>query len=167
MTRWGLLLRAVNVGGNNRVPMGELRALLADLGHADVRTFLNSGNATFGSARTDARELADEVEEGLRVRLGVDVRGTVVATERLRAMAEQVPADLQGYVVVCVLFDAPDPEAVAALEGWEPETVRGGDGVLYVAYDTVQGSRLTTALIEKRLGVGATARTPATLLKMV
>lgn len=74
---------------------------------------------------------------------------------------------LFGHVLVSVLFDPADPERVAALEAWEPEVVRGGDGVLYLSYERVQGSKLTTALIEKRLGVGTTARTPATLTKML
>jgi hypothetical protein len=56
---------------------------------------------------------------------------------------------------------------VRALTAWEPETVRAGDGCLYLAYERVQGSKLTNALIEKRLGVATTARTPATLHKVL
>ena len=41
------LLRGINVGKNNRVPMATLRDLLAGLGYTDVRTHLNSGNAVF------------------------------------------------------------------------------------------------------------------------
>ena len=167
MTRWVLLLRAVNVGGNNKVPMAALRELLADLGHTDVATYLNSGNATFTSARADARELADEVEAALTARLGVSVRARVLSTERVASLVAGVPADLDGYVLVCVLFDVPDPAAVTALEAWEPETVRGGDGAVYVSSERVQGTKLTNALMEKRLGVGITARTPATLQKLL
>lgn len=167
MTGWALLLRAVNVGGNNKVPMADLRDLLGDLGHTEVRTYLNSGNATFDSDRSDARALADEVEAGLLQRLGVDVRATVLSRDAVAALVEAVPSDVEGYVLVCVLFDQPAPDAVEALETWGPETVRGGAGCLYLAYENVQGSKLTTALIEKRLGVGATARTPATLRKLL
>ncbi|HEY3547327.1 MAG TPA: DUF1697 domain-containing protein [Propionicimonas sp.] len=45
MTRkaYAALLRGINVGGNKTLPMAELRALLAELGHGDVRTYLQSG----------------------------------------------------------------------------------------------------------------------------
>mgnify|MGYP003296436926 CR=1 FL=1 len=49
MSSWVLLLRAVNLGPRNKLKMADLRALLGDLGHDDVRTLLNSGNAVFGS----------------------------------------------------------------------------------------------------------------------
>lgn len=47
MARFAAMLRGVNVGKARRVPMAELRQLLADWGAADVKTLLNSGNATF------------------------------------------------------------------------------------------------------------------------
>lgn len=167
MTRWVLLLRAVNVGGNNKVPMASLRAVLEQLGHTEVRTYLNSGNATFHSSGEDPRALAADVEAALEASLGVSVRAVVRSTADVAAMVDAVPVDLQGYVLVNVLFGVPEAAALAALEQWEPETVRAGDGCLYLAYERVQGSKLTSSLIEKRLGVGATARTPATLRKLL
>ncbi len=50
MPRYVALLRGVNVGGNKKVPMADLRELLVGLGYTDVRTHLNSGNAVFSSA---------------------------------------------------------------------------------------------------------------------
>ena len=43
------LIRGINVGKSNRIAMADLKSLLTDLGHADVRTLLNSGNAVFRS----------------------------------------------------------------------------------------------------------------------
>ena len=54
MPRHLALLRAVNVGGRNKVPMAELRALAGDLGYASVRTYIASGNLIFHSENTDA-----------------------------------------------------------------------------------------------------------------
>jgi uncharacterized protein (DUF1697 family) len=162
-----LLLRAVNVGGRNSLPMAELRRVLEDLGHGDVKTYLNSGNATFTSAKRDARKLADGVEAALDKELGLSVRAVVLSTQDVKAMIEAVPDNLEGYVLVSVLFGVPDPVGLQALSSWEPETVRPGDGCLYLAYPKVQGSKLTNALIEKRLAVGTTARTPTTLGKLL
>lgn len=64
MTSWALLIRGINVGGRNTLAMADLRALLTDLGHRDVRTFLNSGNATFTSRRSARAAMTAEVEDG-------------------------------------------------------------------------------------------------------
>jgi uncharacterized protein (DUF1697 family) len=82
-------------------------------------------------------------------------------------MVDAVPEDLEGYVVVSVLFDVPDPGGLQEIQGWEPETVRVGDGCLYLSYEQVQGSKLTNARLEKVLGVRTTTRTPSTLRKLL
>lgn len=166
VVRWILLLRAVNLGPRNKLAMADLRRVLEDLGHRDVKTYLNSGNATFEAAGT-AKQHAEAVETALQEDLGLSVRAVVRRTADIRAMLERVPDDVDGYVVVVVLFDRPPATALKELEAWEPETVRAGEGCLYVAYDRVQGTKLTNALIERRLDVAATARTPATLRKLL
>ena len=61
MTSYAALLRAVNLGPHNKVPMSELRTLLTKLGMKDPQTLLQSGNAVF---RSDL-EVAEEVERRL------------------------------------------------------------------------------------------------------
>jgi uncharacterized protein (DUF1697 family) len=160
-----LLLRAVNLGPRNKLAMADLRRVLEGLGYDDVRTYLNSGNATFEAGGT-AVQHARDVEAALTEELGLSVRAVVRRTSDITAMLDALPP-LQGYVTVVVLFDKPPAAALKELEAWEPETVRAGKGCLYVGYERVQGSKLTNALIEKRLGVAATARTPDTLRKLL
>lgn len=166
--RWALLLRAVNVGGNNAVPMKDLAALLTGLGHEDVRTYLNTGNATFTSGRRSAAGLAREVEDGLRERLGADVRAWVGADADLQAVLDDLP-DLPGYVTCNVLFDRPAAGALAAFldSDWAPEHVAGTQRCVYVGYVQAGRTKLTNARIEKALGVSCTARTPATLRRLL
>lgn len=167
MTRGVLLLRAVNVGGNNKLPMAELKRLLEGLGHGDVKTYLNSGNATFTSAKRSAAKLAGDIERVLETELGLSVRAVVLRTADLTRMVDAVPEDLDGYVVVNVLFGVPDPLGLKEIQQWEPETVRAGEGCLYISFPGVAGTKLTNTVIEKRLGVSTTARTPATLRKLL
>lgn len=47
--RYSLLLRGVNVGGNHKVPMADLRAYLSQIGLVDVTSYINSGNLFFSS----------------------------------------------------------------------------------------------------------------------
>ncbi len=168
--RWVLLLRAVNVGGRNTVPMVDLRALLEGLGHTEVRTVLNSGNAVFTSRQRSAVSIAVAVEAGLQDRLGVDVRACVRTPAQLQVALDGLPGDLPAtsYVVVCVLFEEPESLAPVLEHVWPDEQVRAGDGVLYLAYGAgVHSSKLTAGWLERRLGVATTARTPATLRKLI
>jgi uncharacterized protein (DUF1697 family) len=166
-----LLLRAVNLGPHNKLAMADLRQLLTDLGHGDVRTFLNSGNATFTSRKRSPKVIASEIEDGLRGRLELDVRACVRTTAEIAAAVEAVPGDLGGYLVVTVLFDRPKPGALEEVldRDWSPEVVRGNDQVLYLSFSPggVQSSKLQNATLEKMLGVSCTARTPATLRKVL
>jgi uncharacterized protein (DUF1697 family) len=51
VSRYAALLRGINVGGNKKILMADLRALLSGLGHADVVTYLQSGNAVWTAIR--------------------------------------------------------------------------------------------------------------------
>ena len=172
MSGWALLLRAVNLGPRNKLAMADLRALLADLGHEDVRTFLNSGNAVFSTTKRSRPRMVKEIEGGLKDRHGLAVRATLRTLPELEASLDAMPAAIArgNYVLLAFLLDKPTAAAVKDLEGWDvsPERLALGDGVVYVAYDgAMHASKLSNAALEKRLGVGATARTPATVRKLL
>jgi len=172
VTRWLLLLRGVNVGRSNRIAMADLRTLLADLGHGDVRTFLNSGNATFTSRRRGRGALVAEVEAGLRDRHGLDVGVTVRTAEEVQEALDALPDQVaaSAYVLVTFLLAPPDRKALAGLADWDtdPDLVVPGDGVVYLGYaGPMHASKLQNATLEKRLGVRSTARTPETLRRML
>ena len=75
-----VLLRAVNVGGRNRLPMTALADVLVDAGCGEVRTYLQSGNAV---VRAEPAGLAERVEAGLADRVGLSVRVLVRTGEEL------------------------------------------------------------------------------------
>jgi uncharacterized protein (DUF1697 family) len=83
------LLRGINVGGRNRVAMADLREIVASLGHADVATYIQSGNVVFTSAPVGTAELADALEQAIAGQLGVRP-GVVVLTrdELARVIAD-------------------------------------------------------------------------------
>jgi uncharacterized protein (DUF1697 family) len=166
--RWVLLLRAVNLGPTNKLPMKDLKALLEGLGHTDVQTYLNSGNATFESPKRSAQGLAEEIEGRIAADLGLSVRVCVRTDAAIRQAVDEAPA-LDGYVVCSILFDRPSAAALKAFleTDWSPEVVRGNDQVLYLGFQNAAKTKLTNAKIEKALGVGTTARTPATLRKLL
>ena len=69
MTVWVALLRAVNVSGVNSLPMGAFRDLLTGLGLADVRTYIQSGNAVFRSDLT-GEVLRARIADGVLAKFG-------------------------------------------------------------------------------------------------
>jgi uncharacterized protein (DUF1697 family) len=166
-----LLLRAVNLGPRNKLAMADLRAVLTELGHGDVRTYLNSGNATFTSSKRSAKVLAADIEQALEQRLDLAVRACVRTTAQVAAAVEAVPPDLDGYVVVTFLFDKPKAADLQAVldRDWSPDVVRGADEYLYLCFPpkTMNSSKLQNATLEKLLGVSCTSRTPDTLRKLL
>jgi uncharacterized protein (DUF1697 family) len=168
------LLRGINVGGRNRVAMSELRELLGALGFAGAKSLLQSGNLVFESDGRTATELERLLEVATARRLDVtadylvrsaDEWQTMVAGNPFPEEAERDP----GHLVVMFLKTAPRAEDVqalqAAIEG--PERIRAEGKHLYVAYAAGIGrSKLTSTLIEKKLGVRGTGRNWNTVLKL-
>jgi uncharacterized protein (DUF1697 family) len=168
------LLRGVNVGGHQAVAMPELRDLLTQLGFSDARSLLQSGNLVF---RGDSRAgvdleslLATEAETRLGIRTDFIVRSAkkwreVVAHNPFRKEAERDPS----HLVVMFLksaTNAKDVKAVqAAIAG--SEIIRAHGRHLYIVYpDGIGRSRLTNALLEKKLGIRGTARNWNTVMKL-
>jgi uncharacterized protein (DUF1697 family) len=174
VTTYIALLRGINVGGQKRVAMQDLRELLTSLGHGDVATYLQSGNAVFTSRRGDGARLAAEIEEQIAIRLNLDVPvmvrtrddvARVVAANPLPEATSQ-PAQLH----VAFLAANPKPDGFSTLEPsqFPDEDIRLGDGVLYIWYRNGVGrSKLTNDVLERRLGVATTLRNWNTVTKLV
>ena len=174
MTIYVALLRGINVGGHKQVAMADLRDLLTQVGFVDARSLLQSGNLVFRSdARTGSgleRLLETETENRLGLRTDWFVRTAqewqaVVAHNPFRREAERDPARL----LVIFLKEAPEVKSVKGLQAaiTGPEIVRAAGKHAYLVYPNGVGrSRLTNALIERKLGTSATGRNWNTVLKL-
>ncbi len=89
------LLRGINVGGNHRVPMADLRTSFEAAGMAHVTTYINTGNVLFDTrdAFADPDTLAADIETSLRRDFGFPIPVLVVTDEALAAVAAAIPAD--------------------------------------------------------------------------
>jgi uncharacterized protein (DUF1697 family) len=94
MPRFAALLRGVNVGKGNRVLMVEFRRLLEELGYADVRTLLNSGNAVFASAARGGTEHSRAISAALLANFGVSTLVIVKSAAELGAIIKGNPIHL-------------------------------------------------------------------------
>lgn len=168
------LLRAVNVAGHGKVPMADLRECAQSIGLARPATILASGNLLFDRAALDPagheRQLEGALEHQFGLRTDVFVRDAVdwreiVDGNPFRRQAEHDPAHL---VLLC-LKAAPDPARVAALQSAVTghERIEAAGRHAYVVYpDGIGDSRLTTAVIEAKLGTRATGRNWNTVCKI-
>jgi len=168
------LLRAVNLPGHNKIGMADLRQLLAALGMRDVRSLLQSGNLVFRSEVHAAKQLEHALEHSAAKRFGLEtdffVRTatdwkTIVAGNPFPDEAERDPS----HLLVMFLKEAPSREDVTALQSAIKgrEVVRAKGRHAYIVYpDGVGRSRLTNALIERRLGTRGTGRNWSTVLKL-
>ncbi|MFE5791878.1 DUF1697 domain-containing protein [Streptomyces sp. NPDC056503] len=176
-TTYALLLRGINVGGRRKLPMAELRALLEGLGHGDVRTYLQSGNAVFSTDEdTPEDTLAAAVEREIERRLGFTCDCLVRDGAYLAAVAEACPfpaGDLEGKQLHAVYYSAPvAPDRFAAVdtEAHRPESFALGDRVMYLyTPDGLGRSKLAEAVLRPSLNKGlvATARNWNTVRKLV
>ena len=82
------LLRGINVGGNNIVPMAELRADLEALGLAPVRTYIQSGNVLFTTDAVAGPALEADVERVLEERFGTAIMTVVRSRDDLAAVID-------------------------------------------------------------------------------
>jgi uncharacterized protein (DUF1697 family) len=154
------LPRAINLGPHKKVAMADLRTLAAELGFADVRTILNSGNVVFTSGLS-AGKLESLLETEAASRIGLDTEWFVrsgadwkkiVASNPFKAFAKRDPAHLM--VHLCKSTPA------LKITGQGREQVKAKGREIYVTYpDSIGTSKL-------KLGVVSTARNWNTVLKI-
>jgi uncharacterized protein (DUF1697 family) len=159
--RWVVLLRAVNLGARNKVPMAQLRSLLEESGFRDVRTYIASGNVLLDGPRSGAT-VARELERIVAAEFGVETTAIVRKPAELASLVGAHPfgRDTSRSQVV-FLAGKPTAEAAARLAEADHSPDRGivvGKDV-YVQYGAgAQNARLSAARLERLLGVQATHR---------
>lgn len=167
--RWIVLLRAVNLGARNKVPMAKLRSLLEDVGYRDVRTYIASGNVLFDGPRSGAA-VSRELERIVADSFGVDTIAIVRKPAELAAVVGAHPFGrdtARSHVVF--LAKRPTAKAVESLAEADhspDRAVVAGEDV-YVQYGAgVQNARLSAARLERLLGVAATHRNWRTVVAL-
>jgi uncharacterized protein (DUF1697 family) len=173
VNQWILLLRGINVGGNNPLPMASLKQLLVDLGCEDVQTYIASGNVVLTSPHGAADKLCNEVSAEIEKSHGFapDITALTVAEFAELAQgnpykaAQDEPKSLHLYVL------AAPPAATAAAEleqlAANGEQIALTDRCLYLHAPNGIGRSKLVAGAEKTLGVSATGRNWRTVTKLL
>lgn len=157
------LLRAINVGGHNKLAMKDLVAVFADLSCTDVRTYIQSGNVVFRASPKVLDALERKAQEAIEVRFGLSVPIVLRSASELEAVASSNPfskADPKS-LFVGFLRDRPGAGRIAALD---PERSKGDEFVvrgreIYIRFGAgAAQTKLTVAWFDKELATVTTMR---------
>ena len=181
------LLRGINVGGRNKVPMADLREVVTSLGHADVSTYIQSGNVLFSTADTDTAKLAAALESAIEDRFGIWSSVVVLSRDELAGVlaANPYPDEPNPRLVHVVFLNATPAsdlltrisaagDAVAA-KGSRDTVQAAGRALFLHTPDGFGTSELAQTLFKiisppakaKKHGLAATARNWATATKLL
>jgi len=181
------LLRGINVGGRNKVPMADLREVVASLGHTGVTTYIQSGNVLFDTAETDTARLAAALETAIGDRFGIWASVVVLSRDELAGVLAANPyQDEPNPKLVHVVFlnaDLPADlldriaaaESAAAAKG-SRDTVRVVGRALFLhtpdGFGTSELAQVLFRIIspptkQGKQGPAATARNWATSTKLL
>jgi uncharacterized protein (DUF1697 family) len=160
------LLRAVNLGPHNRISMADLKAVAEGCGFSGARTLLQSGNLVFEAKAKASAALEKVLEGALAKELGLKTPVVVRSAAEWRAALDENPFPNEAksdpsHLVVMSLKAKCDKTALTelsrAIVGRE-QVKMSGQQLYFVYPDGIGESKLTAALIEKKIGVVGTAR---------
>lgn len=171
------LLRGINVGGRNLVPMSELAACFRDAGYTDVRTYIQSGNVVFTADPATGPRLESALEGMLERRFGIPITVVVRSRDELEATVSAAPVDHGSADLRSDVFFLKHPltaeEALAQLPELRAgvDSMAPGPGALYFSrVAACAGESRIAAFMGKAVFRRMTARnwrTTTTLLRML
>lgn len=149
------LLRGINVGGKNKLPMNVLVEMFAEAGCKDVRTYIQSGNVLFNASRSVSTRVPDQITAQIAERLGYRTPVILRSIEQFRDVTRHNPFLEAGASLetLYVMFLADVPSALH-VEKLDPDRsppdafrVRGQEIYMHLP-DGVANSKLTNAYFD-------------------
>lgn len=173
MGRYIAFLRGINVSGQKKILMKDLRESLNNAGFTNVQTYIQSGNVVFEATSSKIGMLATQIEEAIKKDFGFDVPVLVKTQNELVEIMDRNPFavtadDKNQYFAL--LNKCAEPEMVQNLNAsdYPNEEFYITDACVYLNCKIGAGkAKLTNNLIEKKLKVTATTRNLKTMKKMI
>lgn len=168
------MLRGINVSGQNKIKMDDLRALMVRLGLTDVSTYIQSGNVIFTSPVNSSSDLAGDIEQRIAADLGLRVTVLLRAQDELANIIETNPFLPQGsdpaHLHVTFLTNPADRALLDRLDvpNTAPDEYRVRGHEIFLHCPRGYGrTKLNNAFWERRLRVAATTRNWNTVSKLL
>ncbi len=169
------LLRDINVGGQKKIKMAELKAQLAPLGFQYLQTYIQSGNIVFQFPETPPRELAEQIEQEILAGYGFEVPTLVKRLADMQEVIQKNPfvgARARDTTRLYVTFLHAQPEA-ARLEALQAEDylpeefIVQGQNLYFFSPIGYGRAKMNNNFFEKKLKLHATTRNWRTIHKLL
>ena len=145
-----VLLRGINVGGKNLIPMAELRRCFEGMGFEEVSTYIQSGNVLFRGSNVDE----GSIESQLNKAFGYPGRVVAISGRRFNAMVTKAPdwwgrTDTEKHNALFTLPGTTPGRVLAALPSpSDHEQIATAPGVIFWSGDK---NRLTRTMFVSKL----------------
>jgi uncharacterized protein (DUF1697 family) len=167
---WVALLRGINLGSRNAVPMAGLREVFEAAGCSAVSTYIRSGNVLFRKRARDRSDLTEQLEEDVAEAFGVSAIVVLRTFQEIAGIAGSHPFGSDtSHSLVAFLAEKPAQKNVRELAKLDvaPDRFHALGSEVYLHYPNgIQGARLSAAVLERRLGVRATVRNWRTVKRL-
>ncbi|WP_127137206.1 DUF1697 domain-containing protein [Flagellimonas oceanensis] len=167
------LLRGINVSGQKKIKMADLRHILEDSDLKNVKTYIQSGNIVFDSDQVDKDILQEKIAATIHQHFGFDVPTLVIQKNDVEQILNANPFSEEAEenkLYYVLLKSHPKDDLVKQFNQlqFEHEGFHMTDSCVYLFCKNGYGrAKLNNNLIEKKLGVEATTRNHKTMSKLL
>lgn len=170
------ILRGINVSGQKKIKMADLKSLYENEGFEDVTTYIQSGNVLFNSENRNLEEIKSIIESAIRENYKFDVPVDIRTKEEYQKIIDRCPYEEAKFeenatkVLVSFLSEEPSEDKRKQLEAIakNPEMLKVDGRVVYLYCPNGYGkSKLSNTFIESKLGLVSTTRNWKTVQKLL
>jgi len=169
------ILRGINVSGQKKIKMVDLKTLYKKIGFQDIQTYIQSGNVIFNSEQTDKKGIIEKIEEKISKQYGFTIPVRLLEIQELKEVFSNNPflnnrnEDIN-KLHVTFLKEEPKSEYVkeiTIIQSASDEFILKGKTIYVFCPNGYGRTKLTNTFFEKKLKTTATTRNWKTIGKLV
>lgn len=166
------LLRGINVGGQKKIPMAELRSILNNTSLQNVSTYIQTGNIFFQTSESNKIKLEDLIHTEIKQHFGFEVNVLILTNKDVHRILNDCPFpnDIKEKSYFMMLHDVPSDELIKITS----EKIYEGEDyniinycIYYYCPKGIGKSKFNMNYFERKLNTFATARNYNTMLKLL
>jgi len=177
MKKFVALLRGINVSGQKKINMSDLKLLFEEIGFRNAETYIQSGNVIFSSKDLSTNKIETKISSGIKKKFGFDVQVIILTPEEIEYTLKNNPFIKKKKEIerlyVTFLSDFPLKENVQKLTliDYSPEEYKLDGKQIYLFFpDSYGKAKLNNNLFEHKLKLNGTTRnwkTVKTLFELI
>ncbi len=164
------ILRGINVSGQKKIKMTDLKALYEKLGFTNVQTYIQSGNVVFKTKETEAETLEQLIFDAIQKQYDFEVSNLILSPKEIETALKKNPFKDIEQVYFTFLAEMPQQENIEKLKtyNFEDEYYELIGKVIYSHFPNGAGrAKMTNNFFESKLKVMATSRNLNTTKKLL